>query len=34
MHGFATLWNTGNLDSTEDPEELARRVAAMLFGDD
>lgn len=34
VHGFATLWNTGNLARDDDAEELARRVAAMLFGDD
>jgi AcrR family transcriptional regulator len=33
VHGFATLWNTRNLDPAlgDDPEELARQVAAMLF---
>lgn len=34
VHGFATLWNTGNLARDDDPEELARSVAARLFGDD
>ena len=35
VHGFATLWNTRNLDPAlgSDPEELARQVAAMLFGE-
>ncbi|MEV6237435.1 TetR/AcrR family transcriptional regulator [Lentzea sp. NPDC051838] len=33
VHGFATLWNTGNLGASDDPEELGHRVAAMLFGD-
>jgi hypothetical protein len=28
------LWNTGNLAPGDDPEELAHRVAAMLFGND
>jgi AcrR family transcriptional regulator len=31
VHGFATLWNTGNLALGDDPEEPARQVAAMLF---
>jgi AcrR family transcriptional regulator len=34
VHGFATLWNTGNLAGDDDVEDLARRVAGMLFGDD
>ena len=35
VHGFATLWNAGAIDSPADesPVELARAVASRLFGD-
>lgn len=35
VHGFATLWNAGAIDSTSGarPDDLARAVAARLFGD-
>lgn len=31
VHGFATLWNTGNLGQGEDPLALARKVTPLLF---